>query len=100
MTLLTNLPLRIEADPETDTVTINGVRYSCEMFRQFGIARLGTWLRIHARDITISVQEVSAGTDLAKQFDQLSGVARGVGEGPVDVRCDADIDRVMPAAGA
>lgn len=94
------LPLRIEVDDIEDTVTIDGVRYSCEMFRRFGIAKLGTWLRINARDITMTVQEVSAGTDLAKQFDQLSGVVRGVEDGPVDARCDADIDRVMPKSGA
>lgn len=73
-----NFPLRIEVDPETDTVTIAGVRYSCEFFRAAGFAPLGTWLRINARDITITVQHIQAGSDLARQFDELSAVERGV----------------------
>lgn len=80
--LTEQLPLRIETDSDTDTITIEGVHYSCEFFRLAGFAPLGTWLRINARDMTITVQHIQAGSDLARQFDQLSAVERGVAEQP------------------
>lgn len=93
---ITETTLRVDQDNFDDTITIEGVRYSREMFRAFGLAPLGTWLRINARDITVTAHQIRAGSDLAKQFDQLSAGERGV---KIDARCDSDTDHLIPTSG-
>lgn len=42
--------LKIEQDEDRDLVTIEGIRYSRELFRSLGIAPVGAVLRIESRE--------------------------------------------------
>ena len=64
--------MEIKHDPATDTVLIEGVTYSCEVFRCLALASPGSWLRIEERrDGVITVFSPSDETE--KAFDLIVG---------------------------
>lgn len=69
-------PFAFQHNPHDDTVTICGVRYSCEFFRSMGYSAPGTWLRIEKRTGPKGNRNVSVfkpNPDLHKTFDILTG---------------------------
>lgn len=58
------MSLGIDYDEDRDVVTIDGILYSGEFFRQFGSAKMGTVLRIVQRMdgvVSVAVQEAGEG---------------------------------------
>lgn len=65
------VPLDIEFDVALDTVTINGMQYSCEIFREFGLQPLDPdkLFKIVSNDTGIVVVQVVKDHELSHQFN-------------------------------
>lgn len=64
--------LRIDYDKYTDVLTVDGIRYSAELFRIFAFCKQGTWLRLEKRQdgvVTVS----TPGPELERKFDAIAG---------------------------
>lgn len=68
--------LQVSYDREMDVITIEGIRYSGELFRTFGMAPVGTWLRIMERE-NLVLTTYTPSKDLAIKFDSLLRAANG-----------------------
>lgn len=42
--------LEVEFDEKTDTIYIEGVAYSADIFRKMSLCNIGTWFRIESRE--------------------------------------------------
>lgn len=66
------MKIDVSINEAVDVVTICGIRYSGDLFRQMALAEPGTWLRIEGRkDGTLSVTCVNDET--GRTFDLLTG---------------------------
>jgi hypothetical protein len=63
--------LAFSYEPGRDVLTIEGVEYSGELFRQLGIAPPGSWMRIVKRERVLTVFTVP--DEIALAFDRFSG---------------------------
>jgi len=72
--------LEIYYDEQADVVTICGVRYTGELFRRFGLASPGTWLRIEERRSDGNVVVFEPGEETRRSFDAITG--RGLASHP------------------
>ena len=69
------LSLSISYDYLTDIFTIEGVKYSGQMFRMLGVAEPGTWLRIDERKDQM-LQLTTVSDSIGTTFDAIVGKGR------------------------
>jgi hypothetical protein len=63
-------PLSFKYNARDDVLTVEGVSFSGELFRAFGLVQPGTWLRVEERcNGVITVYQPAA--ELAAKFDEL-----------------------------
>jgi hypothetical protein len=74
--------LQVDYDPRSDIITIDGVRYSAEIFRTLALCEPGTWLRFDSRKDGV-VSLFTPGEELERAFDLMSGKGAICGQGCV-----------------
>lgn len=82
-------------DPFRNEVTIFGVRYSIDLFRHLGVAKLGDWVRIEKREGEVLTLRLASGGDwpterasllsLLREVEWEAGTALDDGDGVVDL---------------
>ena len=71
----TAAPLQFDYDVASDILTVNGVKYTGEMFRSMALAPAGTWLRLDGRSedgAKVFIRTVSP--ELERTFDAAIGI--------------------------
>jgi hypothetical protein len=75
--------LALSYDEAGDVLTVEGTKYSGEVFRQFGFGTAGRWMRVLSRDDGVVTVEVAA-TDLQADRDRLAAQVAGLVEALTD----------------